>query len=148
MMMILIVALGGNWVVEQPKSSLLFRHERMQWLCTKLKAGLTKALSLKIFANLALLQVYRVSIWMGRFMAATPKPTLLWSSTPAICGFWSSRKFSLKKFKVKSENRASLKPTIQYCDKAGRKRWQGTSDLTKTGTLGFDCGTTALAAVA
>ena len=95
-----------------------------------------------VFANKALMQVYRVSIWMGKFLSATPKPTLLWSSTSAISGFWSCRKFSLKKFKAKAEHRPSLKPTIQYRDKAGRKRWQGTSDLTKTQILGItmcDC---------
>ena len=146
-MCLLVVALGGNFVVEQPKSSLLFRHERMQWLCTKLKASGTKSClgvcqQSPWFANIALMQVYRVSIWMGKFLSATPKPTLLWSSTSAISGFWSCRKFSLKKFKAKAEHRPSLKPTIQYRDKAGRKRWQGTSDLTKTQILGItmcDC---------
>ena len=72
---------------------------------------------------------------MGRFQAATPKPTLLWSSTYAITGFWSHRKFGIKDFNKKRKGRAKLKPTKKYVDKAGVPRWTGTSDLTKTGTL-------------
>ena len=72
---------------------------------------------------------------MGRFQAATPKPSLLWSSTMAISGFWSHRKFSIKDFKKKRQGQAKLKPTKQYVDKAGKRRWTGTSDLTKTGML-------------
>ena len=29
----LVCALSATWVVEQPSSSLLFRHPRMQWVC-------------------------------------------------------------------------------------------------------------------
>ena len=71
---------------------------------------------------------------MGRFKATTPKPSLLWSSTYAITGFWSHRKFSIKEFK-KRQTGPKLKPTKKYLDKAGVARWTGTSDLTKTGTL-------------
>ena len=38
LLLILVVAAGGNWVVEQPRSSLLFRHPRMVWVCKRLKA--------------------------------------------------------------------------------------------------------------
>ena len=34
----LVIAAGGNFVVEQPHSSLLFRHDRMRWLCQRVKA--------------------------------------------------------------------------------------------------------------
>ena len=37
-MLLLTVAAGGNFVVEQPRSSLFFRHPRMVWLCKLLKA--------------------------------------------------------------------------------------------------------------
>ena len=111
-LMALVVCLGGNFVAEQPKSSLLFECKRMKWLCSKLKARLAETqdvnrmlmlllllflllllLFLNVLDNMALAQVYRVSIWMGNFLSDTPKPTLLWSSTPAIRGFWSSRRF-------------------------------------------------------
>lgn len=32
---LLVMALFGFWCIEQPSSSLLFRHPRMQWLCEK-----------------------------------------------------------------------------------------------------------------
>ena len=37
LMLALVVAVGGNWIVEQAHSSLLFRHSRMMWLCQRLK---------------------------------------------------------------------------------------------------------------
>ena len=80
------------------------------------------------------IQVYRISIWMGRYKAPTPKPTLLWSSTHAITGFWSHRKFGMKKFKAKKGG-PKLRPTKQYVDKSGKRRWAGTRDLVKTGRL-------------
>ena len=38
LLVLLITGLGGNWVIEQPRSSLLFQHDRMQWLCQRFKA--------------------------------------------------------------------------------------------------------------
>lgn len=34
-------ALGGDFVVEQPGSSLLWRHPRLQWVCSILQARAT-----------------------------------------------------------------------------------------------------------
>ena len=140
-LLLLVVAAGGNFVVEQPSSSLLFRHERMIWLATRVRVHLVKIpvwdsshVSSTHFVFIPLMQVYRISIWMGRYKAATPKPTLLWSSTHAITGFWSHRKFGMKQFKQK-RGQPKLKPTKQYVDKQGQRKWQGTADLTKTGML-------------
>ena len=36
-LLLLVIASGGNFIVEQPRSSLLFRHERMQWLAGRLR---------------------------------------------------------------------------------------------------------------
>ena len=33
---LLVAALFGSWCIEQPSSSLLFRHPRMQWLCQQM----------------------------------------------------------------------------------------------------------------
>lgn len=33
LILLLVVVLGGKFVVEQPASSLLWRHPRLQWLC-------------------------------------------------------------------------------------------------------------------
>ena len=71
---------------------------------------------------------------MGQYGAPTPKPTLLWSSTPTIFGFWSG-KFKMSLFKAKTSKVAGPKPVIRYKDKEGRTKWQGTRDLTKTATL-------------
>ena len=83
-------------------------------------------------------QVYKVSLWLGQYKAATAKRITLWSSTPRVSGFWSSKKFNMKEFKkAQSRKKQVLKPTIAYVDSQGKKRWKGTSDLTKTGTLGY-----------
>lgn len=37
---LLVVALGGDFCVEQPGSSLLWQHPRLQYICTKMKAGI------------------------------------------------------------------------------------------------------------
>ena len=71
---------------------------------------------------------------MGHYEAATPKPTMLWSSTPTIFGFWNG-KFNMNLFKAKKADVGGTKPVIRYKDKEGRKRWQGTRDLTRTATL-------------
>jgi hypothetical protein len=33
----LVVAMGGVFIIEQPGSSLLMEHPRMKWLCKQLK---------------------------------------------------------------------------------------------------------------
>lgn len=39
LLVIATVALHGSFVIEQPQSSLLFKHERMQWVLSQLEAG-------------------------------------------------------------------------------------------------------------
>ena len=85
-----------------------------------------------------LAKVYKVSLWLGRFKAATAKRITLWSSTPRISGFWSNKKFNLKQFrKTQQRRKKALQPTIAYVDSEGKRRWKGTKDLTKTGSLGL-----------
>ncbi|CAE8699845.1 unnamed protein product [Polarella glacialis] len=35
----LIVVMGGCWVIEQPGSSIMAEHPRFRWMCRKLKAA-------------------------------------------------------------------------------------------------------------
>ncbi|CAE7197320.1 hypothetical protein AK812_SmicGene350 [Symbiodinium microadriaticum] len=42
----------SNWVIEQPRSSLLFQHDRMQWLCQRFKVDQPVTLSaLEMFSR-------------------------------------------------------------------------------------------------
>lgn len=43
-LMLLVASLGGNFVVEQPRSSLLFQHERMVWLCNQIKVPVSDSI--------------------------------------------------------------------------------------------------------
>ena len=61
----LAIALGIIWILEQPLSSLLIFHPRMQDIA-------------KEFV------VYQISLTMDRFGATTPKPTKLYSNAPWI----------------------------------------------------------------
>lgn len=70
---------------------------------------------------------------MWHFSSKTAKRTTLWSSSPCISGFWSRKKMDMKEYHQKKDK--TFKPTKKYLDKRGRARWQGTSDLTKTGYL-------------
>ena len=56
---------GVMWVYEQPMTSILWSHPRMEDFINKLDA-------------------WRVHTWMGAFGAPSPKGTTLWSSKPTI----------------------------------------------------------------
>lgn len=47
----LVYACGGHFVYEQPRSSLLFRRERMMWLCRKITAPKIALTFAHVFAN-------------------------------------------------------------------------------------------------
>lgn len=49
---LLVYACGGHFVYEQPRSSLLFRHARMMWLCQKITAPKI-AIELILFCHMA-----------------------------------------------------------------------------------------------
>ena len=60
----LLHAKGIMWMLEQPASSVLVYHRRMQEL---LKVGIP---------------MYRVHVWLGAFGGTSPKPTVLYSGHP------------------------------------------------------------------
>ena len=39
LILVLVLALSGTFIVEQPGSSLLWRHPRLQWVCGLVKVG-------------------------------------------------------------------------------------------------------------
>lgn len=49
---LLIVALGGDFCVEQPGSSMLWQHPRLQYICTKIEAGICICLQNMIIQNI------------------------------------------------------------------------------------------------
>ena len=63
LLILLASAKGINWVLEQPANSLMERHPAMQ-------------------AVFKLVRVWRKSVRMGDFSAATAKPTWLYSGDP------------------------------------------------------------------
>ncbi|CAE7688818.1 unnamed protein product [Symbiodinium necroappetens] len=106
----------GTWVVEQPKSSLLFQLSPLQFVCERM-------------------QVFKCQFWMWHYESRTPKPTVLWSSSRAIAKFWMG---SLKRAQVRAEqekrNPGKCGPPVKrWIDKEGRQRFKGTFDLRATG---------------
>lgn len=85
---------------------------------------------------LLLSKVYKVNIWMWNFGARTAKPTTLWSSSSMIQGFWSPRKFDMKKYQQLRDK--DFQPCKPYYNRNGKKCWKGTSDLKKTGRPALD----------
>ena len=56
------------WLYEQPHTSIMWQHPRMQQLLKSLK-------------------VYRCHMYMGSYGSASPKPTHLWSPCPEVAKF-------------------------------------------------------------
>ncbi|CAE7839921.1 unnamed protein product [Symbiodinium sp. CCMP2592] len=118
---LVIVATGGNFIVEQPASSLLFRHDRMRWLCQRLR-------------------VYKVALWMGQFNSKTPKRTMLWSST-SIVSLFLNKRFSLKQYRAAAKKKNSvIKPVRRYKNANGCACWTGTTQLKDTQTYPMGLG--------
>ena len=76
-------------------------------------------------------EVYRLDLWMGSYRSKTPKRSSLWSNREVVGLFFSAVRGNVAR---KDRN---FKPTEQYLDSAGRKRFKGTKDVTKTGFLGW-----------
>ena len=69
-------------------------------------------------------QVYKVSLWLGQYKAATAKRITLWSSTPRVSGFWSSKKFNMKEFK-KAQSRQKKSSSRPLPTSTPRERSDG-----------------------
>ncbi|CAL1139171.1 unnamed protein product [Cladocopium goreaui] len=101
--LILIMSRGGVWLLEQPVSSLVFRHPRFRELLRRTT-------------------VWRQSFWMRGWGARTPKRTTLWSNSRAIRKFQTASKFS-------RAAKSARKLADVYYDRAGNKRYKGNRNL-------------------
>ena len=72
-------------------------------------------------------EVRRVSWWMNRYGAGSPKRQYAWSNSPAILRL----DLGWKRLKTR------VKTTIQYVDQHGKKRYHGSKDLKSTEILDF-----------
>lgn len=138
-------SLGGVWVVEQPSTSLLFRHPRLQWLCKLMPVtsldNVSGILAWQCIQDhigrrslTSLAQVYRCNFWMLFFKSPSPKRTSLWSSSSQIKRFWLGKLTKKIREDHKKQN-PDFATVIKYVDKAGRKRYHGSKQLRSTQTL-------------
>ncbi|CAK9106488.1 Uncharacterized protein SCF082_LOCUS49598 [Durusdinium trenchii] len=100
--MILMISRGMVFVLEQPSSSLAYRHPRFQQL-------------------LKMTNVWRQAFWMRGWGSNTPKRTILWSNSRGV------RKFATHKKYAKGKKKNQL--ATVYIDSNGKKRYQGNSRL-------------------
>ena len=101
MVLILLVvqAVGAAWFLEQPLTSLMMHHVRMQWLARKVA-------------------IFELRPNMCDFGHATKKPTELWSNKPEVV--------EIKKYATPAKKpKKVVKLVDQYVDKNGRKRVTG-----------------------
>lgn len=95
--------IGATWIIEQPVSSLLWRHPRVRLAMRGLR-------------------VFKHFLWMGHFGGKSPKPTHLLSNKGWVCGLSGERPTS----------HGPSVTTTRYIDKAGKRRCTGTKDLKPT----------------
>ena len=97
-------ARSATWLYEQPASTLLFEHPRMQLFFQQH-------------------QCYRVHTWMGSFGAPCPKASYLYSNRDSVG--------SLKRC-LAVDCLRSVSTAVKYCDAEGSSRVSGGPDLKGT----------------
>ena len=75
------------------------------------------------------LQVFKQKFWMRHWGHPNPKHSIMWGTTPLI------RVLHLGQL-IGSQRRSTYKCAKAYVDKQGRRRFQGTKDLKRSGLLG------------
>lgn len=151
----LITAMGGVWILEQPRSSLVSWHPRIRLLWKSIpKAPKSKPILwtnawehmlLRSFMNNHYFgslccplhghpwQVWQAAWWAAHYRAPTPKRHICWANSPAIVHFdMGTLSRVLQKELAKKNNHA--KPTETYSS-GGKKRFKGTKHLRATGPL-------------
>jgi hypothetical protein len=110
LLIVLCIAKGIHWIVEQPSSSVMVYGPEMDVI--------------KHHYNMV-----EVKTWMGAFGAASPKATVLYSSSDWI----NAMQRSLDRTKLKKQDAGkNLDIARQYVDTAGRRRVQGGHGLKAT----------------
>ena len=150
-----ITCLSSVWLLEQPSSSLMIRHERFQWLIERLEELNMRALRMSnsistlvgstwflasvgagskvlgwIFVCYATspTKMFRQRFWMRAFKHPTAKPTITWSNTSYIV-LLDKGSMTRKQLTSKTKTSIKMKP------KNGRARYQGSPALKGTQSL-------------
>lgn len=104
LLILLVIAVGGVPLVENPNSTLLHHHPRFAQLVNMLKK---RGISL-----------YRQAMWMKHFGHACLKRTLLWSTSEAV------KYLDLGPIK-KNQHKSEVKTAHKYQDRSGKTRYKG-----------------------
>ena len=115
LLLLLITASGSVWLLENPASSIIMQHDRLQWLIKRLK----------MFGVL----VYRQGFWMAHYSHPNFKLTKLWSTSSAI---W---KLDFGKLTPAMKRKHSSNTTKRYINSKGERRWTATRNLKKSQRL-------------
>ncbi|CAE7227590.1 unnamed protein product [Symbiodinium sp. CCMP2456] len=112
-LMYLVIAAGGHYVLENPQGSLIALHNRyVQFLRTLLACGVT---------------TYKVSMWMRKFQSFTWKRTWLWSSSDLI--------YRLDLGPLTEEEKANSVKTVTRTTQNGKECWTANDKLKPTQLL-------------
>lgn len=115
LILMLITATGGVWLLEQPISSVLFQSDRMQWFLVQLRKFRVK--------------IFRQSFWMAHYAHKNYKLTKVWSLS---WGIWRLDFGRLNRKKVKR----SAATTRRYQNSKGEERFSGGAELKTSQLLG------------
>jgi len=108
LILLLITACGSVWVLENPGSSVVMRHDRMQHL-------------IRIFKKFDI-SMYRQSFWMAHYFHPNFKLTKVWSTARSI---W---KLDFGPLDQKTKANATT-TTKKYINAKGEARFTGTQAL-------------------
>ena len=134
MLLLVIEALHGVWLVEQPSSSLLFDSDRFRWLLSHLadlgmrvpSMNLRQTCVIETCWLEAVNQVFCQRFHMKFFGHPTAKLTVVFANTPQILGF---KHPPMKKHELTCE----VKTTIKRVRKSdGKASYQGSPHLKGT----------------
>ncbi|CAL1152703.1 unnamed protein product [Cladocopium goreaui] len=109
--MLILVAMGGTYLLENPLNSLVALHPRYVWLVERL-----------LEHNIP---TYKVAFWMRKFGSLSFKRTWVWANTKRICSLDMGPLFGWEK-------QGCVQTTTRYVDKAGKRRFVGNSNLKRS----------------
>ena len=134
--MLLVLSRGGVWLLEQPRSSHMFRHPRIRWLAGVCRVASTHVYRLHgfplvwqpAFNSPSASKVWRCDFWMIHFGSQTPKRTTLISNSKAIGAF---DRGPLRDWR-KAKRYLQTETTRHYLGPDGKMKYCGTKALRAT----------------
>ena len=137
-MALLITALGGTFMIEQPGSSLMRYYFRMQWLFRQLPASwlfyyvgsfvlLCQHEDIHIAFWVRLSKVYRIGWWMAHYGAQSAKRHQGFTNNK-----WAEMYNRGKLLPHQRPRAPDFRPVRYTRDRNGNKRWHGTKHLKQT----------------